>query len=76
MDFPAEDDLAAAGLHDDPRRVQICATMQRLLDLFFDLRNLNRRVDPDQVGDASDAGEVVDGGFGFALLETPIDIAG
>ena len=50
--------------------------VQGLLNLLFDLGKLNGRIYPDQVGNAGDAGEVVDCGLGFGLLEPPIDITG
>ena len=49
--------------------------MQRLLDLLPDLGKLNRRIHSDPIGNAGNAGEVVDGNLGFGLLEAPIDIA-
>ena len=76
MDLAAESHLAALGLNGDPRRVQLGVPVQRLLDFILDLDNRYRRVDQYQIGDAGNTGELVDSGFGFALLKPPIDIAG
>ena len=77
MDLAAENHPSFAfGLDRDPRGIQFRAPTQRVLDLFLDLRVVNRRADLDQISDTDDAGEVVDRSFGFCLLELPVDIPG
>ena len=44
--------------------------------IFSDFGKLNRRVHPDQVGDARDPVRFVDCDLGFGLLERPVNIAG
>src|SRR5436305_1738063 len=68
-DLAAKDHPATLGLDRDPRRFDVSAPLQRLLDLLFNLGGGDRRRDPNLVGNMNDTGELMHGVFGISFLK-------
>src|SRR5258707_2938277 len=74
-DRPTEDDLAALHFDRDTPGVRLCIADERFLDLLLQVGGRHTRPDHNEIGDAFDHGQALNGTLCVSLLEGVVNLA-